>query len=358
MTRVIFLVLLLLLTSCHNGLKKSYHFSQEPVMKIILSTGPEEKWTSKLKSYPQNRFVTNDSLLLIGDSRGGVSILDLFTGDRIDRYWRPFKRPIQLYHISDSILYLSSESEKEIIAWDLIKTSKQWKKKFSYDFYDLIHNDNMLFLKSDSAVASIHALSGEIQHINNMGVRLAKGFVLFDNMIYVCTEQGQLIALNSDLERIHETDLNIHVVEAISRQHDRLIVYNTDAWIRIFSLIEKKITSSFNFDKHLFSAPQISKNRIYMPFAEGRIEARTLELDSLLWSFSLQSLLNQNILVTSENIIIPFARGKVVSLHSDFGNELWRYDFGKSIDFVGLTQYGLLLGHGKELSMIGLKNGN
>ncbi|MBN1561850.1 PQQ-binding-like beta-propeller repeat protein [candidate division KSB1 bacterium] len=358
MPRSIILTTLLILAGCHRGLRQPCSIETSWNKSLDLSNPVAQLWQSKLKEHPDQVIHLNDSLALIGDSRGGVTTLNLNSGDRMDRYWKPLKRPIQFYGQINSVLYLSSESENDIIAWDLKNAALLWKKEFDVDYDRMISVDSVLYLRSDSSVAKISARTGALLQNIQLEEKLAKGIAGAGDKIYICTESGDLQEFDQQLNSLGELDLNLPMVKAILQQGERLIAYNSRGSIRIVALENAHIEFSNDFGAELYAAPCLTNGLVIVPFAAGTVAAYSLHDASLEWSFSAASLLNLDLLITNRCIIVVYARGQVVSIDAKNGVEQWQYDYGRSLNFAVLTRKGILLGHRKEISLIGEKHAN
>lgn len=357
MIRPVILTLLILLTGCHKGLRQPYRIETKPVESPAFADSVEQVWAYKLKAHPNQIIVLNDSLVLFGDSNGGVTVLNGHNGERIDRYWKPFKRPVQLYGIVDSVLYFSSETINEIMAWDIANAKNIWKRNFRFDYNEMIYDDSTLYLKSDSTLAKINALSGDTLSSVKLKGKSAAGFIYTHETFYVCSQNGQLCAFDKNLKNKGNVNLKLDVVESVSQHKELLIAYNTGGSIRLYSPVTGMIQYSKDFNELLYAPPTIQRDLVIVPYANGTVVAYSLENESQQWSYSFNSLLNLELLATEENLIIPYARGRVVGL--DFsGHELWRYDHGKSVDYAALLHSGVLLGHRREISLTGVKNEN
>ena len=358
MRRFIILTLFLLVAGCYRGLRQTYTIKAHSNKSSALSHPVDLLWQSKLKAYPNQVINLNDSLLLIGDSRGGVTTLNKNTGERGDRYWRPFKRPIQLYGLLDSVLYFSSETEKNIVAWDMKKAAQLWKKRFDVDYNQLLSIDSLLYLASDSSVAMISATLGVQFRAIQLDKKLARGIAHAKNKIYICSESGELQEFDQNLQSTDNKDLNIQMVKAILLQGERLLLYNSRGSVRIVALNNSTIEFSKDFGANLYAAPRLVNDLLIVPFATGQVSAYSLNDATQKWSFFTESLLNLDLLITNESIIIAYARGQVVSIDVKTGLERWRYDHGQSLDFAALTRQGVLLGHRKEIGFLGEKHEN
>lgn len=358
MTRTLILSILLLLAGCHSGLKQRYSIETSLNKSLDLSNPAAQLWHRKLKAHPHQVIHLNDSLVLIGDSRGGLTALNVNSGDRTDRYWRPFKRPIQFYGQVDSVLYFSSDSEQEIIAWDVHNAVQLWGKKYQVDYNDMLSVDSVLYFLSDSSVAEINASSGALLQTKQLETKLAKGIAHARDKIYMCTETGDLLEFDRHLNRIDNMELNIPMVEAVLQQGEHVVVYNSRGSIRIVALNNFEIEFSKDYGTALFAAPRLIDELLIVPFATGTVSAYSLDDASRAWSFSVTSLLNLDLLITKESIIVVYARGQVVCIDAKTGTEQWRYDHGQSLEFADLTRSGLLLGHRTEITLIGEKHEN
>ena len=341
----------LVFVCCAGSFRHSYVLQPPSAPTIALSDSAEIRWKMKLKAYPNNCIALNDTILLISDSNGGVTTIDLRTGVRHDRYWRPFKRPVRLLGFKGNIVFLSSCETKEVIAWDLKNAHKIWKKTFAEYFSEMVLHQTALYFKSDSIIAKVNALNGNVILSQNLHEPLARGFIYFNDHLFVFAAKGILHSFDLNLEEKNRSMLEIHHAEEMVQFGERLLFYNTRGNVRVFSL-QSKAVCALDFDDPIYASPLIVDDHVFVPFARGRIDARSLENDSLIWRFSHKSLLNIAPLLIKENIIIPFARGQVVVINLHDGRERQRFNFDKSIDFAALTPRGLLLGHRRELYLV------
>ena len=309
-----FIIFPLIFLACNKGLKNSYVLSNLPTKRIALSGPIGVLWQTHLKADLNQFFIVNDSLLLIGDSNGGITTLNLRSGIKSDRYWIPNKRPIRLYDASNKILYFSSETQKEIWAWDLVNADKVWKKKFTIDYDEMQLVDSTLFFKSDSSLAKVKANNGEIILSNNFDVQHTTGFIYNDGIFYVCTQNGVLKRFDANLTKVDELKLNMEMVESITQINKSILFYNTLGHVKMYSMDAHSIYYENEYGSTIFSSPFHAHDQIIVPFANGKVSSYSIQNDSLLWSFSLKSLLNLNIMLDEENIIIPYARGIIVAL--------------------------------------------
>ncbi|MBN1481162.1 PQQ-binding-like beta-propeller repeat protein [candidate division KSB1 bacterium] len=358
MTRSLILSTFLMLAGCHGGLKQPYSIEPSLNNSLALRNPADQLWHNKLKAYPNQIVNLSDSLVLIGDSRGGLTTLNINTGDRTDRYWRPLKHPVQFYGHGDSVLYFSAETDKEIIAWDIHKTVQVWEKKFDVDYHEMIFIDSLLYFLSDSSVAKISATLGDVFQTIHLEAKLARGTARARDKIYICTESGELLEFDQQLNNTDKMDLNISMVEAMWQFGERALVYNSRGSIRIVALEKAEIEFSKDLNVALYAAPRLANDLLIIPFATGKVSAYSLKEARQKWSFAAGSLLNLDVLITNETIIFAYARGQVVCLDAETGTELWSYDHGESINFAALTHNGVLLGHRKEITFIGEKHAN
>ena len=356
MTRFVILTMLLLMLGCARSLKQPYSIETPASFATDLQKPVDELWQNKLKAYPNQVMFLNDSLLLIGDSRGGLTTFNINTGDRTDRYWRPLKRPVQLYDRLGSVLYFTAESERDVIAWDLQHAEQLWKIKLDIDYSDMIAVDSMLYAISDSSAAKIDAQSADLLKTIPFETKLIKGVAYAEDKIYFCSESGELFEFDQHLDRLDQMDLDLPMVHGLQQHRDRLIVYNSQASIRIVDLKKFAIEFSTDLGEPLYAAPRVAHDLLIVPFATGTVTAYSMTDASPAWRFSGKSLLNLDLLITDHNIILVYARGQVVSLNPKTGEKQWQYDHDESLTFAALTQRGILLGHRREIFFIGEKH--
>lgn len=353
---LLIIILLSIFIHCGKGLRHRYTLSDDITLTITLGEAAHVLWHKKLKAEIHSTYTLNDSLLLIGDSRGGVTVLDVTNGKTIDAYWKPFKRPVQLYGRHGVKFLFSSKTDKEIIAWDLEKAAKAWQKKFEHDYDEMITIDSTLYFKSDSVLVKMLADDGTVFRSHILETPHVPGFFCVNNAFFICSQNGVLKFYDHSLQLVDKYNVQLQLVEKMLRYGDNILIYNTSGEIRVFSLERHLLIYQNSRGKTLYSSPLLIHDQIIIPYANGELESRSLDSDSLNWRFSFKSLINLSPIRMNDSVYFTTARGEVICLALSTGIEQWRFDLEKSVHFVAPVANGVILAHRKEIFLIGDQN--
>ncbi|MCF7885983.1 MAG: hypothetical protein K9M80_05775 [Candidatus Marinimicrobia bacterium] len=312
-------------------------------------------WSTKLKAYPQKIIELDSSSLLIGDSRGGLQILNVRTGKQIDYYWKDYMRPIKLYNVINNILYFSAENENEIIAWDLKKAKVVWKQKYKINITRLFKFNKQIFIKYQTGIGIINSKNGEIKRKTSFQNRIIDNYVLRNNKILCLTESGKLISIDSNLKIIDKYKTDISLPQNILLNNDHLVIHNSSGLIKILNLQNEEVVYSKKYDQTIYSSPQFMQGHLIIAFASGKTISLDYSKNTTIWEFSYPGLLSLDCIAIDNKIILPYSKGIIFCLNSTDGSEYWKYQAEKSINYVKLTHRGILYSSGKKLILIGNK---
>ena len=356
MTKYIILVFIFLL-SCSMKFKRSY-LPQTPSQadNICRSDSLEKIWSKKINAYPENILYLNDQTLLIGDSRGGLLTLDLVEGEKIDRYWKDYIRPIRFYNIFDNVLYFTSVNEDEIKAWDLKKARLKWKNKYDHDFTHLIKFKNKYYVKHDRGIALLDTSNGKIIDALNLDFRLAPDFIKTDQHLIAITEKGRLLMVNSNLKIAQKFDTGIQLPGNLIIHENNLLINNSSGKVKIIDLNNFENVFAENYNRTIYAEPLFLNEKLILGFADGEVIAIDRIRGEVSWKFSRPDLLSLDMIPCQNRVIVTYSPGKIYFLEARDGKLVWKYNAEKSINYVKLTHLGLLYSCRKNINLIGIKN--
>ncbi|HMA62609.1 MAG TPA: PQQ-binding-like beta-propeller repeat protein [bacterium] len=313
-------------------------------------------WSKKINAYPENILSLNDQTLLIGDSRGGLMTLDLMEGEKIDRYWKDYIRPIRFYNIFDNVLYFTSINKNEIKAWDLKKARLKWKNKYDHDFTHLVHFNNKYFVKHDRGIARLDTSNGKITQELKLDARLAQDFIKTDQHMIVATENGRVLMINSKLKIVKRFDTEILIPRNLIYHENELLINNSSGKIRIIDINNFETVFVENYKKTIYATPLFINKKLIMGFADGEVIAINWKSGEVNWRFSRTNLLSLDMITCQDRVIVTYSPGEIYCLETTDGKQVWKYNAEKSINYVKLTHLGLLYSCRKKLNLIGINN--
>ncbi len=355
MKKLLCLFVFILALSCSKGLKMNYKVQEEPLFKLQPADSLYKKWQQKIKADLVDLKVLNDQYILIADSRGGLTVLYLETGQKEDNYWDEYKTPIQLYGVIDDKLYFSAEEKIKVVCWNLLTSNLVWQKNFKHDFYSMVNHSDTLYFQAKNALSAVNAATGDVIRTRNIKKQLRPGLLFYDNKLFAIDVQGTLRVFNKKLKIVTTHDLDVSMARALIPVGSTLLVYNADGTIKLFSLLQNQIVYSRDFERPLYAKPLLIGNVMVVPFADGVVHAYDMSNNALQWTFRRKGLMNIDPVYFDEKLILFYARGEIIILDLKNRNQQWRYDAEQSIDCAALTPRGILVSHHKKCSLIGAK---
>ena len=352
-TKSYILILLLLLSGCAMRFKKSYIYQKPHSFRNnIFRDSVSVIWSTKLRNYPEKIINLNQNQVIIGDSRGGLMVMELHDGKKIDRYWKDYIRPVRLYDIIDNTLYFSSKNEKEIIAWNLKKGQIKWKRKYKTEFTHLFKLAQKYYVRHERGLFQIDTAQGKLQEKLTTRTNLVENQLLWNNKILLITEKGTILFADPALSIERKYNTGIRLIKNSVLKNNLLAIHNSSGLFKIVNLKNGKTIFNRNFKRTIYSAPIFNDNWIMIPFADGEILAFDYKRDEIKWNFSYPALLNLDCILLKNKLIVPYADGTIFCIHSGNGSKIWEYQAEKSINYVKLTHQGLLYSHDKKLNLI------
>ena len=354
MRKLFLLFIFIFAMSCSKGLQRNYTIEDRPPFRLQPSDSLRTKWEQKVKGFLVDVKTLNDKYILLTESRGGLTVLNLETGKKEDNYWSKYKNPVQLYGVIDHKLFFSSEEKKEVICWNLLTSEFVWKKKLKHDYDSMVIHSDTLYFQAVNALAAVNAVNGGIIKTRQINASLRPGLVNYGDSIIGIDVQGTLRIFSKQLKPVETNELDVAMAQPLVQHSNTLLVYNTDGKVKRFSLLEKRIVYSRDFERTLYAKPLLLGNVLVVPFADGVVHAYDMTSNALQWTFQREGLLNINPVYIDEKLVLFYARGEIVILDMKNRNRQWRYDTEKSIDFAALTPRGILVSHHKKCRLIGV----
>ena len=167
--------------------------------------------------------------------------------------------------------------------------------------------------------------------------------VISNNKIFVLTEKGNVVSLNSEGQEIWRTNI-LPVDEesgfltggGITLNNSKLIVTTSFGDIITLSRDDGKILWRNNFDGSFNMGATILDNRIYLISSKGLALCLSSE-GEIIWSFlgpyEKRSIVNEpSPVIINKNILLPFNTGFLKLVDSTTGIDIWSYE-SKSFDF-------------------------
>lgn len=348
------ILLLFLFLSCSVKFKQSYIYERPGMHNNLNFTDSiSQAWSRELKNYPAEIFNLNQNKVLIGDSRGGLLVLDLLNGKEIDRYWKDYQRPIKIHDIVNDVLFFSAANIQELTAWNLKKAELKWKREYDFEFDHFFELEDSFYGKHDRGVCRIDTSDGKLLKKLTTMEKLIENIVSWENKMLVVTESGKLKIINSNLAIDKTVDLGVQLVENLVLKNNILVLHNSSGRLKIFDLAKEELVFNRKYNRTIYSQPLLSDSLLIIPFADGEIKAINYKNNSTVWTFSNPELLNLDPVFIDRQLIVPYAsQGNIVSLEQKTGTKIGEYKTGESIDYVKLTARGLLYSHHKKLNLI------
>ena len=252
---IAFIFSILIVAGCSRGLRKSIIFDSANLegYKLSSSKAPELKWETKLPSSVRGLTLINKKNVLISSNRGELYIVDILTGKRTTRIWKPFDKPINILFLGSEggIIYFTSLINKGVYAYSLEKA--KIRGKFSLPGLQgqmVIVGDTAFVLQGRKNILSFNKNTGESIRKLEINTSIAKGIYEYGNLLWIIREDGCLLSYDIHLKPKDFFSLKLSPEPVATKIGNKIIACDSDGHVILIDLKQRKIL----FKKQL-SAP-------------------------------------------------------------------------------------------------------
>jgi len=345
---ITFTFLILIVAGCSRGLRKSIIFDSANLERYKLSSSkaPELKWEMKLPSSPGGLALISKKNVLISSNRGELYIVDILTGKRATRIWKPFNKPIDILFLGsdEGMIYFTSLINKGVYVYSLEKA--KIREKFSLSGLQgqmVIISDTAFVLQGKKNILSFNKNTGESIRKVEINTSISKGIYEYGNLLWIIREDGCLLSYDIHLKPKDFLNLRLSPEPVATKIGDKIIACDSDGHVILIDLKKRKILFEKQLSAPIFSDPFVSDTVIVVGLADGKIVALNSINGAEIWCYQGEGLVNLPLMGTKSIVIVPFTRGRIVALDLYSGDKLWHYGFDRSLRLTKLTSEGIIV---------------
>ena len=336
---------------------------------------PELVWQSKLNSSPAALLSMGPRTLLVTTHRGELYRLNLETGKRDGRIWRPMKTAItaQLVHGEGPVLYFASAWDEELIAYHLGSGKKRWKQKSPGITGQLAAKGGRLLTASlTGKVAAYDLVDGRLSWYRQLPGRVYRGVSILNDLALVLDDQALLYAfpinnLTDEALEVEEKQdpppanypflwrrqLPVNPSAWVSTGWGQLILADSDGQLLKVDPSGGDIIFHVQLGAPIYSRPLVTDNLVVVATGAGEVIGLRSRDGAIVWRVPGEGLVNLPLALMGPDhprsdgipaaVLVPFARGRLLALELATGQELWRYDLEYSIRSISIIPQGVIV---------------
>lgn len=337
------------LLHCAPGLRMKINYSNPDIVtaeKTGLAQEPQSVWEKTEKSPLAHLIMVNPETLLVLTSRGEFYAVQLATGKRLTRYWRPFNDPPVVLAIDPEAetLYVTTARQREVFAYWLPQSRMQWKQKYAgLRGAMVIRGEHLQVIQNKQTLLVLERRTGKQIAQKKLSAAPSAGLFRAGAGLALITESGELWIMNNELKRVHVADLGLQPFP-VWRVHDGfLIAGDSQGRVIVYSLPERSLIFEYQCSGPIYSAPLMIERQLIVPVADGRVKALDISQNKLEWQYQSTGLLNRPLWAWNDLLLIPYTGGQLICLERQTGAIKWQKEFENTLDHVVLTPQGLLV---------------
>ncbi len=274
-----------------------------------------------------------DSFVIIGNLRGELYGINLFTGER--KGWVNLGDAIEGAPVTDGNVVFAGviNSGETLIAYDLHEGKVRWRRSYGEIQVSLLLWENKLFFGTTAGrFYCVDRNKGDMvwefqipNNIHRKGIRssaaLASGLVLFgadDGMVYsLDVETGK---------KQWSFSLNAPIVAPISINGDRVFCGTLEGRFAVLSLSDGVLLWETDEGAALYASPGYTENEVLLTTTSGYVLSRGMNNGSVLWRKQLGSVINTSPVVSGQVAFVGTLDKHLYALNTRTGEIVWQGD--------------------------------
>jgi outer membrane protein assembly factor BamB len=274
-----------------------------------------------------------DSFVIIGNLRGELYGINLFTGKR--QGWINLGDAIEGAPVIDGNIVFAGviNSSETLIAYDLHEGKIRWRRSYGEIQVSLLFWENKLFFGTTGGkFYCVDQNKGDMvwefqipNNIHRKGIRssaaLANGLVLFG------ADDGNVYALDAETGKKRWTfSLNAPIAAPVSINGDRAFCGSLAGRFAVLSLSSGTLLWQIEEGASLYASPGYTENEVLLTTTSGFVLSCGMSDGSVLWRKQLGSVINTSPVVSGEVAFVGTLDKHLYALNTQSGEILWQAD--------------------------------
>jgi outer membrane protein assembly factor BamB len=306
---------------------------------------PVLRWTFKSPSPPNHALLLNDSSLLITTHRGELFGLNLHSGKRITRLWKPFKKPVEIlaFDTRHGVLFLTSTVDKKVLAYQLTTADILWEIPLAHALPEMIIQDEWAVvpvLRRQLQLLDKH--TGTLLSSQVLPGVLSSGLFQIDSSYWALLESGELLCFDQQLKLAGKYSIVCSPQSALGICGQIILIGDAEGRLYLFDSRSRKLLLRDRYKQPFYTAPLLSDALIIAAKADGQVMALDSCSTKVQWKFCEDGLINLPLQQCDGLVIIPYTKGVLVALDRRTGLLQWRKETERQLRWIMMTPRGIL----------------
>lgn len=272
-----------------------------------------------------------DSMVIIGNLRGELYVLNGFTGKRIG--WISLGDAIQGSPVVDrNIAFVATSNSREsLLAFDLLEGKPIWKKELGdIEVSPLLANDNIYVGNNAGYFFAVNRQRGELlwkfklpENKKRKGIHSSPAAA--GNIVVFGADDGSVYALDaSSGKELWSVHTEASILAPPSIHGGNVYIGNLDGTVYALDLDSGKVRWKFNAGTSIYSGPAVTETMVLVGTTGGTLFALQPENGATIWTADLESVINSSAVISGGVAYVGTLRRELFGISLINGAIAWR----------------------------------